>query len=58
MPSYIVNNLNMKNKVIVSIKIEPLNSHEWQRQNLSLQCQYNSKHASNENKGKYLLVDY
>ena len=34
------------------------NSHEWPRQNFSLQCQYNVKHASDENKEKYQLCDY
>ena len=34
------------------------NSHEWPSQNFSLQCQYNVKHASDENKEKYQLCDY
>ena len=33
-------------------------SHEWLRENLSLQYQYNIKHRSDENKVKYQLGDY
>ena len=36
----------------------PLNSHEWPRQNFSLQYQYNIKQTSDENKDKYQLGDY
>ena len=36
----------------------PLNSHEWPRQNFSLQYQYNIKQTSDENKEKYQLGDY
>ena len=33
----------------------PFTSHEWLRENLSLQYQYNIKHRSDENKVKYQL---
>ena len=36
---------------------EPFNSHEWPRQNFSLQYQYNIKQRSDENKEKYKLGD-
>ena len=36
----------------------PFNSHEWPRQNFSLQYQYNFKQTSDENKEKYQLGDY
>ena len=36
----------------------PFNSHEWPRQNLSLQYQYNIKQTSDENEEKYQLRDY
>ena len=36
----------------------PFNSHEWPRQNFSLQYQYNIKQASDENKEKYQSGDY
>ena len=36
---------------------EPFNSHEWPRQNFSLQYQYNIKQGSDENKEKYKLGD-
>ena len=32
---------------------KPFNSHEWLRQNFSLQCQYNINQISDENKEKY-----
>ena len=38
--------------------ILPFNSHEWPRQNFSLQCEYNIKQTSDENKGKCQLGDY
>ena len=34
------------------IIIQPLNSHEWPRENFSLQYQYNIKQTSHENKEK------
>ena len=36
----------------------PFNSHEWPRQNFSLQYQYHIKQTSDENKEKYQLKDY
>ena len=33
--------------------IQPFNSHEWPRQNFSLQYQYSVNQTSNENKEKY-----
>ena len=36
----------------------PFTSHEWPRDNFSLQIQYNIKHRSDENKVKYQLGDY
>ena len=42
----------------VLITCLPLNSHEWPRQNFSLQYQYNIKQTSDENKEKYQLGDY
>ena len=36
----------------------PFNSHEWPRQNFSLQYQYNIKQTSDENKEKYQLGDF
>ena len=36
----------------------PFNSHEWPRQNFSLQYQYNIKQTSDEIKEKYQLGDY
>ena len=35
-----------------------LNSHEWPKQNFSLQYQYNIKQTSDENKEKYQSGDY
>ena len=36
----------------------PFNSHEWPRQNFSLQYQCNVKNTSDENKEKYQVGDY
>ena len=36
----------------------PFYSHEWPRQNFSLQYQYNIKQTSDENKEKYQLEDF
>ena len=41
-----------------SALVSPFNSHEWPRQNFSLQYQYNIKQTSDENKEKYQLGDY
>ena len=38
-------------------KSEPFNSHEWPRQNFSLQYQYNINQISDENKEKYQFGD-
>ena len=35
--------------------LQPFNSHEWLRQNFSLQYQYNINQTSDENKGKILF---
>ena len=37
--------------------ILPFNSHEWPKQNFSLQYQYNINQISDENKGKYQFRD-
>ena len=36
----------------------PFNSHEWPRQNFSLQYQHSIKQTSDENKEEYQLGDY
>ena len=38
--------------------LKHFNSHEWPRQNFSLQYQYNIKQTSDENKEKYKLREY
>ena len=39
------------------VSFNPFNSHEWPRQNFSLQYQYNIDQTSDENKEKYSLGD-
>ena len=43
----------MKDTLILSTELKPFNSHEWPRQNFSLQYQYNINQISDENKEKY-----
>ena len=40
------------------VSFNPFNSHEWPRQNFSLQYQYNIDQTSDENKENYQLGDY
>ena len=44
---------SLRQKSLPSVLLEPFNSHEWSRQNFSLQYRYNIKHRSDENKVKY-----
>ena len=44
--------------VLTTKTVSPFNSHEWPRQNFSLQYQYNIKQTSVENKEKYQSQDY
>ena len=47
----------MKDTLILSTELKPFNSHEWPRQNFSLQYQYNINQISDENKEKYQFGD-
>ena len=49
---------SLRQKSFSSVLLETFNSHEWSRQNFSLQYQYNIKHRRDENKVKYQLGDY
>ena len=40
-----------------SVEFYSFNSHEWPRQNFSLQYQYNVNQTSDENKEKYQFGD-
>ena len=42
---------------LYTIGLSPFNSHEWPRQNFSLQYQYNINQISDENKEKYQFGD-
>ena len=52
-PYYTYASYSLRQKSLPSVLLESFNSHEWSRQNFSLQYRYNIKHRSDENKVKY-----
>ena len=55
---YILENYWIRKYYVVCTVFWSFHSHEWSRQNFSLQYQYNTRQTSDENKEKYQLGDY